>query len=78
MLPDKDIASLVFEKKEWLNSREAAGFLGISVGSLRNMICNGTIQVSGKIGRLNRFKASDLEELLRRGKTERRSSYGDY
>ncbi|MBC7385494.1 MAG: helix-turn-helix domain-containing protein [Cryobacterium sp.] len=54
------------QNKEWLNSSEAADFLGISVGSLRNKVSNGTIEVSGKIGRLNRFRVSDLEELLLR------------
>lgn len=51
-------------KKEWLTSDEAAEFLGISVGSLRNKICNGLMKPSAKLGRLNRFHIRDLEELL--------------
>ena len=55
-------------KREWLTSQQAAEFLGISVGSLRNKIYNGLIKPSGKLGRLNRFLIRDLEELLSEGK----------
>jgi excisionase family DNA binding protein len=51
-------------KKEWLSSQEAAEYLGITVGSLRNKVCNGLIKPSGKLGRLNRFHIRDLQELL--------------
>lgn len=53
-------------KQEWFSSSEAAEYLRIPVGSLRNMISNGIVKPSGKIGRLNRFHINDLKELLTR------------
>ncbi len=51
-------------KKEWLTPKETAEYLGISVGSLQNKVCNGLIKPRGKLGRLNRFHIRDLDELL--------------
>jgi excisionase family DNA binding protein len=48
----------------WLTTEEAADYLRIHPGSLRNMVSNGTVKPSGKIGRLNRFLESDLRKLL--------------
>ena len=47
----------------WLNTEQAAHFLGIPVGSLRNMTSNGRIPYY-KLGRRNRYRLSDLHELL--------------
>lgn len=48
----------------WFTTEEAAEYLRIHPGTLRNMICNGSVKPSGKIGRLNRFLESDLKKLL--------------
>lgn len=53
-------------KQEWFSSQEAADYLRIPVGSLRNLVSNGILKPSGKIGRLNRFHINDLIELLTR------------
>lgn len=47
----------------WLTSTEAAAHLGISLGSLRNKVSNGTVP-RHKLGRLNRFLRSELDRLL--------------
>ncbi len=58
---------------EWLDSPAAARFLGISVGSLRNMTSNGQIPYS-KLGRRNRYRTEDLRQLLTK---EKRGCYGN-
>ena len=47
----------------WLDSREAAQFLKVSVGMLRNMASNGQVPYY-KLGRSNRYRRDELEALL--------------
>lgn len=47
----------------WLTSEEAAAFLKISSGTLRNLTSNGKIPFY-KFGRRNRYKKSDLHIML--------------
>lgn len=49
--------------KEWLTSEEAADYLSISVGTLRNLTSNGKIPYY-KFGKLNRYLQTDLRRLL--------------
>lgn len=52
------------EKAEaWLTTQQAADYLGISVGSLRNRVAGGEIP-RRKLGRLNRYLRSELDALL--------------
>ncbi len=63
-----DGSSLTFE--EFLNSEEAAKYLGISTQSLLNRVSSGKITYY-KLGRLNRYKKSELAQILlsnKRGK----------
>lgn len=57
---------------EWLTTREAAAYLKISEGVLRNMCCNGTIPYY-KLERRNRYRKIDLRNLLEKkgGSNER-------
>lgn len=60
--------SLKFEnnfcpQEAWMSSAQAAVYLGISLGSLRNKVSNGFIP-RHKLGRLNRFLKSELDQLL--------------
>lgn len=48
---------------EWLSSEEAANYLKIPVGTLRNMTSNGQLPFY-KLGRLNRYLRSELKKLL--------------
>lgn len=50
-------------KTEWLTTNEAADYLRISPGSLRNMSSSGTIPFA-KLGRRNRYLKSDLDRIL--------------
>ena len=61
-------SSLTTEKM--MTSEEAAEFLGISIQSLLNRVSAGSIPYY-KLGRLNRYKKSELAQLLlsnKRGK----------
>ncbi len=49
--------------KEWLNSKEAAQFLGLSERSLFNLTSNGKVPYY-KFGRRNRYRLNELRELL--------------
>lgn len=50
--------------ERWLSSKEAAEYLGISVGALTIRVYRKEI-IPKKLGRLNRFNSKDLERLLR-------------
>lgn len=48
---------------EWLSSKEAAYYLGISENAIRIMVCRGQIKFS-KLGRRLRFRLRDLQSLM--------------
>lgn len=52
---------------EWITTDEAAAYLKISVGALRNFTSNGKIPYY-KFGRRNRYRIGDLRELLSKNK----------
>lgn len=49
---------------EWLNSKDAASFLCISEGALRNLVYRGQIPFY-KFGRRLRFRYSEIHALLK-------------
>lgn len=55
------------EKLEWLTTEEAANYLKITIGTLRNWTSNGRITFY-KLGRSNRYLLSDLVEFLLKNK----------
>lgn len=50
-------------KTEWLDTREAAAYLRVSVGALRNMTSNGRVPFY-KLQNRNRYRLSELRDLL--------------
>lgn len=62
------------QKQEWFNTKEAADYLRISIGTLRNWTSAGKIPYC-KIGRSNRYKVSELRDLLNCNK---RGGLNDY
>ena len=58
----------------WLNSEQAAVYLGVSVETLRNLVCNGQIPYY-KFGRRNRYILSELDHLLRSNPKGERCEY---
>ena len=66
-LPLFDSQISVDHKPEWLTTEEAASYLRISVGSLRNKTSYGAVP-RYKLGRSNRYRVSDLRSLLLKSK----------
>ena len=65
----KTKSDMFIEKRivgEWLNSSEAARFLGLSPNALRIMVCRGKVKFR-KLGSRLRFDLNDLKSLLRKG-----------
>jgi excisionase family DNA binding protein len=62
---DKEIKLNELKHKEWLTSKEAAQYMGISEGTLRNLTSNGHIEYY-KFRRLNRYKPADLDLLIKK------------
>lgn len=56
-------ASEFFDKLIWLSTKDAAAYLRISIGSLKNRIYKGEI-FPKKFGKLNRFLKKDLDRLV--------------
>jgi excisionase family DNA binding protein len=48
----------------WLDSREAAEYLRISVENLRVKVSRGEIPVHGRLGRCLRFRREELDKML--------------
>lgn len=49
--------------QEWMTTEEAAEYLRVSVGALRNMTSNGLVPFH-KLGDRNRYRFDELRELL--------------
>lgn len=56
-------SSLKTEEAEWLTSKEAAQYLRVSEGTLRNLVSNGKVPYV-KLGRSNRYSRKELRQLL--------------
>jgi excisionase family DNA binding protein len=54
---------LIFDNLKWLDTKEAAAYLRLPVGSLRNMTSNGSVKFYKLQGR-NRYLKDDLDKLL--------------
>lgn len=65
----KEFTKTCNHSKEWLTSKEAAEYLGISEGTLRNLTSNGHIPYY-KFRRLNRYKSSELNLLVIKNREE--------
>lgn len=51
--------------EEWLTHEEAAKYLRLSSGALRNMVCSGVVSCY-KLGHRNRYSKAELRNLLKR------------
>ncbi len=58
-------ADAFFDKLKWMTSKEAAAYIRVSVGQLRNMVWRGQLHAHHLRSRL-RFLRSDLDHLLLR------------
>lgn len=55
--------SVSLNQLKWLTTSEAASYLRISIGSIKNMVYRGRL-APRKLGRLNRFLREDLDREL--------------
>lgn len=63
-LVEKSSSALLFDKLKWMNAREAAFYLRVSVGQIRNMVWRGQLK-SYKVRNRLRFLRTDLERLVK-------------
>ena len=59
----------LFENFIWLNTEEAAGYLGISPKQLRKWVYQGKIKAYKLLNKSLRFKKSELDLLFKGGST---------
>jgi excisionase family DNA binding protein len=60
---DKSFSDGSLKSREWLNTEQAADYLSLTVGALRNMTSNGQIPYH-KLGNRNRYSVIELRQLL--------------
>ncbi len=58
---NQETRSVIIE--EWLDTTQAAAYLKLTVGALRNMTSNGQVPYH-KLGKRNRYRVDDLRQLL--------------
>lgn len=56
-------SSLKIKESDWLTTGEAAAYLKVAIGTLKNWTSNGKIPFH-KLNRLNRYSKRELDELL--------------
>lgn len=61
---DENSSALLFDRLKWMNSKEAATYIRVSIPQLRNMVWRGQIKCYRLKNRL-RFLRSDLDNLLK-------------
>jgi excisionase family DNA binding protein len=69
--PEDSSSGLLFDKLKWMTSKEAAFYVRVSVGQLRNMVWRGQVPCHHFRNRL-RFLRSDLDQLLNSSQKKRR------
>ena len=55
---------LAVSREGWLSSREAAEYLGISRGTLHNLVSSGRLPRHGERGRRLHFRRADLDAYI--------------
>ena len=60
---NQETCSVKIEEAEWLTTVQAANFLQLPIGTLRNLTSNGKIPYY-KLGRSNRYRREELRNLL--------------
>lgn len=60
----------------WLNYEQAATYLGVCIGTLRNKVCAGRVPFARR-GGIIRFHRDDLDSWLRQGERHRRHALAD-
>lgn len=61
---EENSSARLFDKLKWMTSKEAASYIRVSVGQLRNMVWRGQIKCYRLKNRL-RFLRSDLDSIVK-------------
>lgn len=59
-----ELSHKIGKTQEWFTTKEAAEYLRLPIGTVRNRISNGVYKPRGRLGRSPRFHIEDLIELL--------------
>ncbi|MFN8845900.1 MAG: helix-turn-helix domain-containing protein [Bdellovibrionales bacterium] len=62
--PEEQSSGSFFENLKWITTREAAKYLRVSVGQLRNMVWRGQV-VSYRVNNRLRFLRTDLDKIVK-------------
>jgi len=65
-------SALFFEKLKWITTKEAAEYLRLSVGQIRNMVWRGQL-TSYRLNNRLRFLKSDLDKIMKSSSDWRKS-----
>lgn len=65
-------SALFFEKLKWITTKEAAEYLRLSVGQIRNMVWRGQF-TSYRLNNRLRFLKSDLDKIMKSSSDWRKS-----
>ena len=73
-LLELELQNRSLKTEEWLDTKQAAAFLGITEGSLRNMVCRRKLSYH-KLGSRNRYAKSELQDLIVPARKEESNGY---
>ena len=71
-IAEDQISASFFDKLKWVTTREAAEYLRLSVGQIRNMVWRGQL-TSYKLNNRLRFLKSDLDKIMKSSRDGRKS-----
>lgn len=72
LLTEDQNSVLLFDKLKWITTKEAALYLRVSVGQIRNMVWRGQL-VSYRVNNRLRFLRSDIDKVVKPSRNWRTS-----
>lgn len=67
--PKGDCSMTAENNEKWINLEDAADYLSVNKDTIRNWIKKGTEIPAHKIGKLWKFKKSELDDWIKSGKS---------
>ncbi len=64
LIADNEKSALLFENLKWITTKEAAQYLRVSVGQIRNMVWRGQLP-SHRVNNRLRFLRSDIDKIVK-------------
>lgn len=63
-IAENENSALLFENLKWITTKEAAQYLRVSVGQIRNMVWRGQLS-SHRVNNRLRFLKSDIDKIVK-------------